>query len=58
MEQESCEDDHQIIVEEDLKSNADSSTIEASCAEPLTSEEIRWFYKDKRQEMERILWIR
>ncbi|KAH0954763.1 hypothetical protein HN011_008314 [Eciton burchellii] len=43
MEQESCEDDH-IIVEEDLKSNADSSI--ASYAEPLTSEEIRWFYKD------------
>jgi hypothetical protein len=37
------EDDH-IIVEEDLKSNADSSI--ASYAEPLTSEEIRWFYKD------------
>jgi len=40
------EDDDHIIVEEDLENNADNTIIEASYAEPLTSEEIRWFYKD------------
>ncbi|RLU26939.1 hypothetical protein DMN91_000738 [Ooceraea biroi] len=49
MEQESCQDhDDHVIIEGNLKINADINTeIEtATHAEPLTPEEIRWFYKD------------
>lgn len=37
----------QVIVEEDTKEDVITNAIdEASYAEPLTAEEIRWFYKD------------
>ncbi|XP_011690189.1 PREDICTED: phospholipase DDHD1-like isoform X3 [Wasmannia auropunctata] len=47
MEQESCEGDSQVIVEESPKDNVETNAVsEATYAEPLTPEEIRWFYKD------------
>lgn len=45
MEQESCEGDDHVIEEEKLKNNIDM-LIETTYVEPLTPEEIRWFYKD------------
>ncbi|XP_018308594.1 phospholipase DDHD1 isoform X2 [Mycetomoellerius zeteki] len=46
MEQESYEDD-QAIVESSPKNNIETNAVsEADYAEPLTPEEVRWFYKD------------
>lgn len=43
----SCAGDDQAIVEESPKNNVETNAVsEAAYAEPLTPEEIRWFYKD------------
>ncbi|XP_039302029.1 phospholipase DDHD1 isoform X2 [Solenopsis invicta] len=47
LERESCEGDDQAIIEESPKDNIETDTVsEVIYAEPLTPEEIRWFYKD------------
>ncbi|XP_020282078.1 phospholipase DDHD1-like [Pseudomyrmex gracilis] len=47
MEQESCKDNDQTIIEESPKDNVQTTPVtEATYAEPLITEEIRWFYKD------------
>ncbi|CAL1683274.1 unnamed protein product [Lasius platythorax] len=45
MEQDPCEGDDEAIIEESPKDNVEIVN-EVAYAEPLTAEEIRWFYKD------------
>lgn len=45
MEQDPCEGDDKTIIEESPKDNVEIVN-EVTYAEPLTAEEIRWFYKD------------
>ncbi|XP_032691103.1 phospholipase DDHD1-like isoform X2 [Odontomachus brunneus] len=46
MELESCEGNDQGIIDESPKNGLETDVGEAVYAEPLTPEEIRWFYKD------------